>query len=247
MSTDIISRVRKLLTLADSESEIGNVEAASNIAAQATEMLLRHGLSMVDVDASVREVEDPLGEETVSTEHGKSRPWLSRLAGAIEIATGTYNMQWRDWDDELNQTVLRRQFYGRRSAASTAAYLYTYLVREIDSWAKQHARGRGKQYAASYRLGMVHTIAGRLNEMRERVVADAPVAGALVLANACEEAKAFAHRIDATIRKGRDHSASIDTSGLKAGARDGHHVQLLVDSDKGLREPARALNAGRSP
>ncbi len=243
MTTDnIIARVRKLLALADSESEIGNVDAASSIAAQATEMLLRHGLSMADVDASVREVEDPLADESVTTDHAKARPWLSALAHTIDASLGTYNVQCRDYDAERECFVLRRQFYGRRSAASTAAYLYAYLVHEIDAWAKKHAMGRGKTYAASYRLGMVRTIGARLAEMREHVVDSASQSGALVLVNASKEAKRYAHSVD-SIRTARASSSRVEASGLAAGSRDGERVQLRVDSERGLREPARALKA----
>ena len=82
----VLSRVRKLLALAESP----NVHEAASAAARAQELISQHRLEAVleaEDAAATQDAADPIGQETLETSK-RLRRWKTVLAGGLARANG---------------------------------------------------------------------------------------------------------------------------------------------------------------
>lgn len=158
----VIEKIQKLLALAQSD----NVNEAATAAAQAQRLMTKHQLEMADLEAATPGATDPIADEAI--EQDKSFiPWKASLAAGVARANGcaTYNQHLYD---AKRQVAVVTRYVGPKSSLDTVAYMYRYLVREIDRLAAA-ARGPDvdRTWLRDFRLGAVAEVTTRLLKAAE--------------------------------------------------------------------------------
>jgi hypothetical protein len=183
MTTDTktLSLIQKLLAKADSAASIGSTEEAAAFAAKASELLLRHKLSLSDLEVLAEQESDPMfdGYYDVTADPAAKLPrtknrtqWLTMLANVLcrahfcrmLVITG-------------EKTI---RIIGRESDVMIVRYLYATLAREgyrlgisyekqIRYKANKEGTSVPPRLAASFRLGFIAAIQERLTKMRREV------------------------------------------------------------------------------
>jgi hypothetical protein len=210
----VIDRIRKLMALAEKNS---NVNEAATAAAMAQSLLFKHKLCQADIQAD-DEPEDALGTADFDTPghlwrkslvHGISRAFYCR---AVTLSG-------------KRKTV---RIVGKLSDTQSVIYLAQYLINEIETLAKGVA-GQGKAYVNAFKVGCVATIIARLDAQRkeqDRTVQEtASESTALVLKNDAVAVSRYFHTLFPKTVKGRGPVAR-DGGGYEAGKQAGANVSL---------------------
>lgn len=174
----VLDKAVKLKNLAESEKEIGNVEAAENIAALLQRLLLDYKLSMSEVEYKKHKEDSPIGQHHIHwKEHGlkyrfKRIPWMELLAGIIAAAHGC-----RLLVREKNNAM---DLVGREANRKVAEYVIVTLIRAGEKLQDaeyrkfyQRLRNKGKAheisgFRAAFIQSFVLRIAERLDEELNR-------------------------------------------------------------------------------
>jgi hypothetical protein len=236
---EIAAKIRKLLALADGA---GTEAEAANAAARAAAIMAQYQIEQADVDALVRDTEDPMTR--VNTDSvGRLAGWRKQLASGIAAGCGCSVIIMRS--HRAGESYL--SFFGRTSDVQTAVYMFGALSTEIERLAKRNASGRGAAYVSAYKLGAAATISSRLRAQRAETIEQARLAGvssmALVKVNdSCAIARKFAEK---TIGKLGTAAPSRYSSsgGFQAGQKDGRDVKL--GGGAALGKGQRAIGSGR--
>ena len=179
----IVTRIRKLMALAESSNE----NEAASAAKLARKLMIEHAVSMSSLSEDAMLEEDPV--EDTGIEVGKST-WAINLAWAIGshckvsvIRSVRYadRNPYKDPPDAPNRSPYdwtkhrRRTFavaYGHRSDLEVWEYLFQVAHREIQRLAKEYRAYRTERYGycsrtkvTSYREGLVAGLSARLRDM----------------------------------------------------------------------------------
>lgn len=246
----ILDRVGKLLRLAES----ANDNEAANAAAAAQRLMSEHSITIEmlgdadETDEGAVRDRGPMGQWDALEERRRSA-WRWSLAWGIAKANGC-----KPWRRIARNGRLVQTFIGRESDGKTCAYLYRYLVIEIDRRAKLHG-GRGRSWILAYRKGIVTTLAKRLanarDEAADRMRAAADTSTALVRVNdaiarieiAGEQAAVYMG--DAGLKYGRARASTVDSRGYAAGRADGRTVSLGGSAALGAGAKAAVRGGGQ--
>lgn len=264
----IVDRIRKFIALSENNN---SPEEAAQAAARAQEMMFQHQISEADLDLSSNEKRDPeeVVDDSVMTDDKLKRDvWKASLANQLAHAFGCKMYTYRDW--KTKECAYR--VVGLKSVVQTIGYMFTYLVSEIErladaAWVAERAAGRQPTSAArtwknSFRLGAVHTVAGRLKEQRaeqdqqvEAMVAAAqaakragesatPKSTALALYKGDQERVADEYKVIAKAKGLRTSKTSYrrhNQSAYERGQAAGRSVGL--GGGKGLGAPAKQVRS----
>jgi hypothetical protein len=226
----IAERVRRLLALSKSPNE----HEAAAAAQKAQELLLKHDLSMAEVDVA----EAPEVVEG-STKLANGAGWRITLLFRVAEAYGcemTYS----------TGTGGRCQLYGRAHAIEVVLHVNEYLARTIERLAEEAARnisfwdtGESRKWRTRFRYGAVRTVTTRLKESRRTLAQESAQTQALVLVND-KAVKEFFQRLYPPGTLGRSSLGSdMGGHGYRAGREAGHGIALndAVRGPSGSRAP----------
>lgn len=215
---EAIDKARKLLALAEGGA---NEHEAALAAGRAAELLARWNLSAEALDdaGEAEDEHEPCGAHEVD-ERG-SATWRGVLLTALAKLHGC--LAYRD--------AGKLKLVGRPARVAEVAYLYRWLVAEVERLARAR-RGRGRAWLNAYRHGAVVAIlaavreAHRAAEAGARAEAGADASRALVVARAVEvvaQRRAEADQWAAErLRLARGRRARVsDAGGYAAGKADG--------------------------
>lgn len=119
----ILERIKKLVELARSEEKLGNIEAAATIAAKVQRMLLRHDLTMDDVEVAESDKEGYVMVTCTPPPHILRRHrvgWQEDLAASIAEAHMCKSLVLQDSNVQV--------FAGKKQDAEVCDYMYMVLV-----------------------------------------------------------------------------------------------------------------------
>jgi hypothetical protein len=236
MQTDIIAKVRKLLTLA---GDRGATEAEAAAAAAAAQRLIeRHHLDVAALDEAAAAEPPPVEpvEQAALDPEDRARArvrWRGTLASACAASQGCRVVWWGP----------RLMVVGVPSRAASVRYLYAYLSRAVEALAEGAAQGRGRAYAHAWRVGCAARLAERVRaeadtartqaraETQATAYARGGEAAIVRVAAAIARDDDARERTDAYMRSmhlraGRAAAAPRSASGYAAGRAAGDRVRL---------------------
>lgn len=168
MDEKIVDKIKKLLRLAES----ADVNEAANAAGKAQQMMEAHNidLAMLPADDDGNPIEE---EEVRQFDHDEAlhvsarvASWHSQLSHRIAKSNGCSTFLGYTFSKEQAKYMRTVGIVGRPSDVATVRYLFQYLKAEIDRLCKQSAKGKGRTWANSFRLGAVHEVGRRLKEAK---------------------------------------------------------------------------------
>lgn len=222
----IIEKIQKLLALATSD----NVNESANAAARAQELMTKHRLELADVEAMTPGVEaDKI--ETITVDLEKSNiAWKTALAAGIAVANDCRSFS-RHFMVGGKQTQVGTCYVGPQSSLATMAYMYKYLVREIDRLA---ALNRGKpgatrKWLRDFRMGAVAEITTRLISASKAAKVGASGTALAVVNKTLERVEEAIEQMG--LKQGKEPTVK-DAGAFHAGRRAGATID--ISSGKGL-------------
>jgi len=258
----IIDKIQKLLRLAES----ADVNEAAAAAGKAQQIMEAHNidLAMLPAEDDGSPVEEEVrqfdGDEAL---HASARvaSWQSQLSHRIAKSNGCSTFLGYTFDQAQGKYLRTLGIVGRPSDVATVRYLFQYLKAEIDRLCKASARGKGRTWANSFRLGAVHEVGRRLKEAK---VAARDEARAKVEALDGDPTTALARldtalaRIDQrlnetkdwmkenmNLRSNRARATQRDWDAYSAGREAGSGISLGTSSGSGGSGGSRALGDGK--
>ena len=180
----IIERIRKMLALAANNP---SAEEAAVAAAKAQALIDEHAIDIALLSAQeapegakLQEVE----ERVVYAFNSRNLThWKVQIAHGVCRASGLYS--WSGWD--ITKRVVKAA--GPLTQLVAAEILTDWLVREVESLWKAHgAKGFGRSYANSFRMGCAAEISKRLKEAAAESHREAKRRASLTTEEAYEEA-----------------------------------------------------------
>jgi hypothetical protein len=233
---DVISKVRKLYTLA--EANTSEHEAAVAIAA-AEKLLQQYRLSRAEIDASSdSNVEIPTEDgEPVETYASRIPVWQKVLVGTLAKHYGCvvyHHVR------SPNEKVIK--IVGCPSDVRLFRLQYDRVKSQIDRLTFKNGLGKGRSYCDSYRKGLVVVVHERLAEMRTFVRQEATSTALVKLDE--REALAAQRLMDThtNVRTTRT-PMRVYENGYQAGRADGHQIGLGEE----LEPPVRGLPRPNTP
>lgn len=250
--TKVCRQVAQALILA---AKAGNEHEATVAALTASRLLRAYRLTMEDVTESHRNEEDPLVSRFLCQGVSRRVGWRAKLGFGVATALGCYSLSTyrrlcpscKERGVQANHTQM--QYFGRKSAVDIAAYVYIYLLREIDRLARIGVKSRkigeadnggrstsSRAWGSAFRSGCVYSALVKLNETAKKDAKDA----AAREADACDEravallrtdyadAEEYAYaKIGHTIGRGRSYSGGRGSAaGRDAGLAAGATIQV---------------------
>ena len=243
----VLAKVKKLLKLAEGNA---NVEESASAAAKAQELIDKYKLSLTDLEA--REVE----AEPISVDHtlrqGKHMIWWQlKLACGVALANSCKAYSQDTVLPNGKKYSNNIKLIGSKSDAMIVAYLYGYLVKEIDRRAKlavskleldgEHWGVSPRSYGNSFRIGCVDAINARLTEQKRQLHKDHVGSTALMrIDNQLAKVDAVAKQLLGAKQVSGGGQTQLD--GYMQGKREGATIPM----HKGLGgSNAGAIGAGR--
>lgn len=169
MDVNIVDKIKKLLRIAES----ADVNEAANAAGKAQQMMEAHNIDLAMLPAdddgnavTEEEVREFDGKEALHTS-ARVASWQSQLSHRIAKSNGCSTFMGHTYDPDSHKYLRTLGIVGRPSDVATVRYLFQYLRGEIDRLCKKSARGKGRTWANSFRLGAVHEVGRRLKEAKE--------------------------------------------------------------------------------
>lgn len=170
----IVDRIRKLLALANDGR--GNEAEMALAAERAQELMVQYNLSMATVaqsghqDEESKRTKDQMGDRTVYK-------WRRDLMQSIAQLNFCYcDLKWEDRGWGKAKVFAGFELIGREANVAAARIMYEYLVQTIDRLAKEDVGDDSTQfftrYAFSFRKGCADRLVDRLNDKREKEVAE---------------------------------------------------------------------------
>lgn len=153
----IKSKIEKLLRLAE---KAGTEEEAATAMAMAQELMTRYKIdvSILDTENQQQIKNDSIVSDFVVGDNkeqamGKVATWKCYLVGALAEANNSKYFY-------IPKTGIK--IVGFESDVQIVKYLYPFFARQIDQLTLLNARGKGGNYCANYRLGVVYTVKEKL-------------------------------------------------------------------------------------
>ena len=253
MSDKIIDRIKKLLSLSQSNNE----HEAALAAGQAADLMFKHEIKEAQLCESDEDKEDV--DVTSLDETGSIVNWKGNLMNGLADGLGCA----MHFSQIKKRGEKMKTFYnvvGQPSKVDTIKYMYHYLVGEVDRLADKAYREEymeckksnvlppsARSWKNAFRLGASSMIAKRLRKQREESHKDAEDAGlgfALVVVKKSEEAVvAFVAKKYPKLKKAA--SATYRSgSGYGAGAEAGKGVGLGNSGNTKLGAGSKQLSSG---
>lgn len=244
----VIEKIRKLLALATNNS---NVNEAAAAAAMAQDLQYKHKISVAEVEASGGDEDD---DEVIHADlHAPGLKWRDSLVHGVAHAfyCKSITLNHSAKRGEVRKGTVR--IVGKTSDTQTAAYMYQYLVNEVERLAKEeevryryendgHLVHSIKSYLNSFRVGAVMTIRERLGAQREaQDKANQPESTALVLRNDALAVNEAYRTMYPKIQKTKGPTCRAN-GGFARGQEAGRGVSL-GGSSKGLGAAPKQLKA----
>ena len=168
---DILSRVQKLLNMTVAN---GCTEAeAAKAAGLAQQLILKHEIAMVELEAAGAEPEAPapVGHTTLDQMPSSMRQvWRGYLAHVLAVHNGCSTL----W---MTGGKPRLVIAGTEADVAKVRMLYAFCVEQTEHMAKQYS-GAGRTWLNVWRHGVADGIAYSLREAREKVRAEQAAANA---------------------------------------------------------------------
>ena len=236
-----IAKAQKLIRVANST----NAHEAATAAQLAQEILARYDIDAAalanDADDIAPHIEEPIEKlRDFDTSSARLATWKSMLATRI----GRVNAcQVFSFGSNLG-------IVGRASDVAKVRYLYAVLCGEVDRLTATLARGKGRGYANSFRIGCVEGIGDKMDEARANVAAAmrAENTGAALaridkaLARLEEKDRELARWLrDNTNFSNRSRSAGSSANGRSAGYAAGQSVNVGGGNRLALGSGARRI------
>lgn len=179
----VLERVKKLLAHADSAKQLGSAEEAETFAAKASELLLRHKLSMTDIematelsaDVLVDDYFDAVGAAGLKVSKQARTKWLESLLGALcrshfcEFAVVTGTKTYRIIGHESDRQLVTYLFSVLAKNAERLAILYERKVRVA---AIKNGDAIPVQPKRAFLLGFAAGVGAKLREQRDQIERD---------------------------------------------------------------------------
>ncbi len=160
---NVITKIQKLLALATSSNEH---EAAAAMG-KAQELLLKHNLSMAEIEPIGGG--SPVGMQEVPVHTRATNKWLYILAGGIARTNFSQTLIGNTRPEDGNKRTARRiVFIGREENATVCCELLAWIVPQAESWGRREKRrsGNNSGHRNSYMVGLAEGIAQRLLDYR---------------------------------------------------------------------------------
>ena len=214
---NILNKIKNMLELA---ANAGTEHEAALAASMAHKFMEKHNLCMEEV--SEFSVDDTEIREEAVHESGRLATWKMNLLhrGVAPV----FNCRVLISSGYRKRTL---KLVGTKDDMAVARVTYNYLVHAVERLSKRHARGCGRSYINSYKLGAVATICSRLKaqarENREEVQQYATKTGTALAvvkdANLVDYMSRYSGHYR-TSQSNRDHG------GYSHGRSDGNRVSL---------------------
>lgn len=184
----ILDKLQKLKAHAESAAKIGSVEEAEAFAAMLQQLMLKHKISMTDIEVAEEAEADPIERLSINWQDIKVRSnrvaWIERLAGIVARAYFCRIL--------VNPGSSRITLVGRKSDIAIAEFMIVTLTRLAERLAKKEfgiVYRQNRQAAHGFKDSFLKSFIIRLDE-RFREERDAATKGstALVRVNAAEAA-----------------------------------------------------------
>lgn len=212
MSNPLIEKIRKLLALATSD----NANEAAAAAAKAQRLMVEHSIDASQLGDGQTEEKVARSGEPLITFGAKLPSWLDNLSAGLSRMNHVYSFIARQSDGSRGIVLI-----GTPTDVENVRFLFAYLRSEIERLAQKHARGGGRAYANSYRIGAT---VGALEAMKKEVAsvrASTPGEALVRIDARYEEAKAVMSGV-AMKKRGGGSVGSRD--GFVAGVAAGRHL-----------------------
>lgn len=169
----VIEKIRKLLDLAKSTNSIGDIHMAAAAAGKAQELIERYNIEAAMLFDEKPDKAAPIVQRVIyQRPPGKGRvpTWILRLAGGIADANRIY--YWYNASDRIKSGTITAA--GTTDNLDKATILLNWLKEEVDRLYLEEkpdnlARGHGKRWSNSFRLGAVETINKRMMQAVKEV------------------------------------------------------------------------------
>jgi hypothetical protein len=218
-TTEIIQKIKKLLSL----SQSSNQHEAALAASMAQKFMLEHKLSIGDIDLAGAE-KSPVSEVFVTDDMGafKMMAWKGTLLYGISLLNGCTTLRY---------PKNRFQLIGRESDRQVVEYLACFLMREIERLAFADYEAQGFQdkkgrwnWAQAFGVGAARIIIQRMrDEQKEMEQSDTRVTALIVRENAA--LKDFMTVAHPHIRTLRSKTTIRSNQALTNGTAAGHSIQ----------------------
>lgn len=179
----IIAKIQKLLALATSTNEH---EAAAAMG-KAQELLMKHNLSMAEVEPLGEG--PPVGWEDVAIHTRATNRWLYLLARGIASTNFSASFIGTAKREDGNPRTARRiVFVGRGENTRVCCELLAWIVPQAESWGRREKRqsGNNSGFRNSYMIGLAQGIVQRLWDYRNEQEAQNVKLTALVVRHEAE-------------------------------------------------------------
>ncbi len=215
MSGSVIEKVRKLRALAES----ANVHEAAAAAAAAERLIQEHNLS--EAALHVDNEDEPVTYEGVAEMGPTIATWQSNLLHYLQRAyqcCGFYKPVW------TGKRSHRFVAYGRPQDLDTLKYQFAFFTAEITRLCAAAAKGKGRTFANSFRLGAAQAIGDALYEARKVARTTATSTALVVVDRRAELSKNRRDHDVPDLKSSRPSSYRVDGDGFAAGKRAGANI-----------------------
>lgn len=218
----ILERVRKMLALANDERAAEGER--DNALRMAHNLMAKYQLDMLDIDAHLREKEDPRGH---FEEEGWNIMWCNQIRMHIAKLFGTTYYMGR----KINATRGVHHFVGRASGATTAMLMSDWIIRDALRKADKFAGHRLTSAGRAFGVGVAGELGRRVDALLEAKKQEVfeTTGKDLMLINSNEMFENENYIEDVLGIKLRSRSlrrSNLDSGGYAAGAAHGKTINL---------------------
>ncbi len=218
--TKILDRIKKLITLANAK---GNTNECANAFAQAQRLLMKHKLTMADLDSFTDEADEPIEESDMELYGKRIIGWKRYLANEVAKLNACRTFTRSGYGNAQHFIV------GRASDVEVVNYIVTSVVSQIEYFCKKamkNGEGSGKTFSNQFKFGAAETVVSRIRQANAEIKKEYQGTNALVLVNT-RSAEVDAHMEENyKLRKAPSYRVARDHSARDAGRAAGRKVSL---------------------
>lgn len=241
VSEAILQRIVKLLNMSEGAKSIGNQQEAEAFAEKVQELLVKHKLSMTDLDIAKQETDDPISGEVFDPYYVKGVKvrrtrmlWQEVLAQAV---ASSYFCEVRVYPSS-NRMV----FIGRDSDRRIAMYVYHTLVAASERLVKIEYRQLKKQmrspgewskgFHSSFHTGFSIGIKERLTVTRRELMRGAASTALVRIGKDLDKVKAAAKEMTSPFPNGERARQPSRLNPLSFGIGKHHGTNIEIQESK---------------
>ena len=246
---NIIDRIKKLIAHERSARSIGSTAEAESFAELIQKLLVKHKLSMTEVEIESLDKNDPIGHSTAGLNTKRTKKWDEVLASGI--AGGFFCKVLLRAGGEQNCAFI---FIGRESDRNAAKEMFQYLASLAPKFAKaftdrimpnvkqiveQELEAQGRSYAEArkalrqattmarrdFLLGFVVAICKRLESSRQYLESDATRSAKGIILRDRLVIEGYAEQ---QFKLGADHIIAAPKLGIPAAGAAGYRAGMAV-------------------